>query len=139
MSAVIITGDAKFGPWVIPYRAQNAVSNAYATTNGIIVDTFIPEPIFSNQFLTTIWIHEYSSLHVLFFCSILQLPVDESYARRLSSTLANIQIHFALEGEAGCGEKFLLDACKEATLFKTAHSRSDENITSLFDLYKHHP
>ena len=75
---------------------------------------------------------------MLFFCSILQLPVDESYARRLSSTLANIEIYFAFEDKAGCGEKFLLDTCKEASLFKTAHSRLDENITSLFDLYKHH-
>ena len=137
MTVASIAGDPHIGPWIIPARVQNIVTREYARQHGCDISYVIPEPILSNQFLTTIWIHKYSSLHMLFFCSILQLPDHESYARLLASSLADIEIHFALEGEGGCGENFLLDACKEASLFKTAHSRFDGSITSLFDLYKH--
>jgi hypothetical protein len=136
MSAVIITGDVKFGPWVIPYRAQNAVSNAYATTNGIIVDTFIPEPIFSNLFDTTLWLRRNWDFKAVIICSILQLPNRDKDIARFIDQMADIEIHFAMEGLSGKGKPFLESIFKEASLFLSAGSIEASSVESYGDLHK---
>ena len=136
MNAVIIAGDVKFGPWIIPHRAQNSVSNAYATTHGIIVDTFVPEPIFSNLFDTTLWLRRNWNFKAVIICSILQLPKRDKDITRFIEQMADIEIHFAMEGLSGKGKSFLERIFKEASLFLSAGVIEASSVQSYGDLHK---
>jgi sporadic carbohydrate cluster protein (TIGR04323 family) len=136
MRAVIISGDAKFGPWIIPQRAQNAVSNAYAVTHGIIVDTFIPEPVFSNLFDTTLWLRKNWDFKAVIICSIFQLPNRDKDITRFIDEMADIEIHFAMEALSGKGKTFLESVFKELSLFLSVEVIEVNSVQSYGDLHK---
>ena len=136
MSIAIISGQIKFGPWVVPHRAQNTVSNNYAKTHGIIVDTVIPEPIFSNLFENTLWLRKHWDLKTIILYSILQLPNRDKDIRRFTDKMADIEIHFAMEGLSGKGRKFLEKTFKEASIFLSVEVIEANSVHSYEDLHK---
>ena len=103
MSTAVINGDPSIGPWIIPQRFQNVLTNAYARENGLTVDTVIPEPIFSDALLTTQFIFRHWSLERVLLCSILQLPQKPDDMERLIDSLEKVEFHFILENLVGTG------------------------------------
>ena len=58
MTIASITTDINFGPYIIPSNAQNMIMNFFANRNNISIELVIPEPIFSYQYATTLWLHK---------------------------------------------------------------------------------
>ena len=118
MVTAIVTTDSVFGPWVIPSRGQNMIMNHYAHSHGIKVDAVIPEPLFSNQLLTTRWSKKNKNLSDIILCSIHQLPQDEFIIGDFLDDMQDVKIHFVLENLSGIGRGFLLDKIHEAAIFQ---------------------
>jgi sporadic carbohydrate cluster protein (TIGR04323 family) len=136
MSVAIIAGHIKFGPWVVPIRAQNTVSSKYAETHGMIVDTLIPEPVFSNLFDNTLWMRKHWDIKTIILYSMLQLPSCDKDIRRFIDQMEDMEIHFAMEDFSGKGRKFLEKTFKEASIFLSADMIEANSVKSYEDLHK---
>ena len=136
MSTAVISGDPSIGPWIIPQRFQNVLTNAYARENGLTVDTVIPEPIFSDALLTTQFISWHWSLERVLLCSILQLPQKPDDMERLIDSLEKVEFHFILENLVGTGREFLSGAFEEAQAFHKTGSLKDAGLKSYDDMYR---
>ena len=120
MTIASITTDINFGPYIIPSNAQNMIMNFYAIRNKLSIELVIPEPIFSYQYATTLWLHKQYNFTELLLCSIHQLPREINHMKDLVTSIPNVKLHFVLEGESGIlNEKFnywseqveVFDAC----------------------------
>ena len=118
MSTAIVTTDSFFGPWIIPSRGQNMITNHYAQSHDITVDAVIPEPLFSTQLLTTRWSKKSKSLSAIIMCSIHQLPKGEDVKEGFVDDMQDVEVHFVLENLSGKGRIFLLEMIDEAASFR---------------------
>ena len=101
MTIASITTDINFGPYIIPSNAQNMIMNFFANRINISIELVIPEPIFSFQYATTLWLHKQYNFTELLLCSIHQLPRESNHIKKLVTFMPNVKLHFALEGESG--------------------------------------
>lgn len=120
MTIASVTTDINIGPYKIPSNGQNMIMNNYAQRNGLKVEVVIPEPIFSNELATTIWLNEGFKFTKIILCSYYQLPSNRKSLRRLLNSLGKVEFHFALEGLYGIGEGFINKCVNERSIFKSA-------------------
>ena len=94
------------------------IMNHYAQSHGIKVDAVIPEPLFSNQLLTTRWSKKSKNLCDIILCSIHQLPQDECIIDDFLDDMQDVKVHFVLENLSGIGRGFLLEKIAETAIFQ---------------------
>jgi sporadic carbohydrate cluster protein (TIGR04323 family) len=138
MSIASVTTDISMGPYRIPSNAQNMVMNTFALRKNKKIEIVIPEPIFSDKFATTQWLHEEFCFTDIFLCTIYQLPKLETDIQKLFENLSSVEIYFAIEGINGKGVKFLEDCFKERDLFAQMDviPESDSNWPDLYQRLK---
>jgi|GEM_PF-2782346 len=138
MTTAIVTTDPNFGPWNIPARGQNMITNYHAKSEGIVVNTVIPEPVFSNLMSTTRWVNNNRGLKKIILCSIYQIPWNAAAneVEAFINDLEDVEFIFSIEGIRGHGRDFLLKIIEEVKLF-SAHKNLDYNdYESYDDLYE---
>ena len=135
MSTATITTDVNIGPFKIPSNGQNMIMNNYAERNNLVVELLIPEPMMSNAFATTQWLHNDRKLNKVILCSIHQLPDKQDRIDNLLKNMEGVEFHFALEGICGKGRSFLLECIKEAKMFMNAKT-IDSTKTTWLELHK---
>ena len=135
MSTATITTDINIGPFKIPANGQNMIMNNYAERNNLVVELLIPEPMMSNAFATTQWLHNDRKLNKVILCSIHQLPDKQDRIDNLLKNMEGVEFHFALEGICGKGRSFLLECIKEAKMFMNAKT-IDSTKTTWLELHK---
>jgi len=136
MSTIIVTTDSYFGPWVIPSRGQNMITNHYAHNCGIVVDAVIPEPLFSNELLTTRWSKKSKDLSTVILCSVHQLPQGEGVVDDFVDEMQGVEVHFVLENLSGKGRDFLLAMIEEAQSFQRAKILNYREVNSYEALFQ---
>ena len=138
MSIASVTTDINMGPYKIPSNAQNMVMNNFAQRMNKKIEVVIPEPIFSDKFATTQWLHEEFRFTDIFLCSIHQLPKIEIDFYKLLENLSDVEIYFAIEGMNGKGVEFLQDCFRERGLFEQIEviPQRDANWLDLYQRLK---
>ena len=119
------------GPFLIPSNAQNMIMNSFAQRCNKKIEIVIPEPILSDQLLTTQWLHEEFSFKAIFFSSIHQLPKSRSDLEQLCENMFDTEFFFAIEGEIGIGQEFLKSCALERDIFAGADTIDRERANWL--------
>lgn len=135
MTVASVTTDINIGPFIIPSNAQNMIMNMFAQRSERKIEVVIPEPILSDELLTTQWLHEEFKFSAVFLCSIHQLPKNETRLENLCKNMHDTQFFFAIEGEVGTGAPFLRACAKERDVFSSAQS-IDQNSADWLDFYR---
>ena len=139
MTIASITTDINFGPYIIPSNAQNMIMNFFAIRNNLSIELVIPEPIFSFQFATTLWLHKQYNFTELLLCSIHQLPRDINHIKNLVISMPNVKFHFALEGESGIINEKINYWSEQVEVFDACASLNGKDIgwMGLYNIMTH--
>jgi len=130
-----VTTDIAMGPFLIPSNAQNMIMNSFAQRCNKKIEIVIPEPILSDQLLTTQWLHEEFRFESIFFSSIHQLPKARPHLEKLCQNMFDTQFFFAIEGEIGIGSEFLRSCALERDIFSGAKT-IDQASADWLDFYR---
>jgi hypothetical protein len=132
LTVASVTTDTAIGPFVIPSNAQNMIMNSFAQRQNKKIEIVIPEPILSDELLTTQWLHQEFQFTALFLTSIHQLPRNQKSLKVLCDNMSDTEFFFAIEGERGIGEKFLRSCAMERDIFSNAEVISQTSADWLF-------
>ncbi len=135
MTVASVTTDIAIGPFLIPSNAQNMIMNSFAQRCNKKIEIVIPEPILSDQLLTTQWLHEEFGFKSIFFSSIHQLPTASSDLDKLCENMCDTEFFFAIEGEIGTGPEFLKACALERDIFSGAE-KIDQESADWLDFYR---
>ena len=127
MTVASVTTDISIGPFVIPSNAQNMIMNNFAHRSNKKIEVVIPEPIISDEMLTTQWLHEEFQFTSVFLSSIHQLPKRPEGLEKLCVNMSGVKFFFAIEGEAGTGSAFLKACAQERDIFCNSESIGQKN------------
>lgn len=141
MTVASITTDIRFGPFIVPSNAQNMIMNSFAQRLGKKIEVVVPEPILSDELLTSLWLHNEFNFKTVFLCSIHQLPQSEDSLENICNSMSNTEFCFAIEGEIGSGADYLKRCAHEAKIFSTVQKIDDKGLNWLnfYELSKYHP
>jgi len=112
------------------------ITNHYAHNCGIVVDAVIPEPLFSNELLTTRWSKKSKDLSTVILCSVHQLPQGEGVVDDFVDEMQGVEVHFVLENLSGKGRDFLLAMIEEAQSFQRAKILNYREVNSYEALFQ---
>jgi len=94
----------------------------------VSIEVVVPEPILSDKFATSIWLHKELNFSQLFLCSIHQLPRDSADLDQFIESFSEVKVFFSIEGLIGTGEKFLRDCVDERSIFDKAEVLNEARL-----------
>lgn len=130
-----ITTDIKFGPYIIPSNAQNMLMNYYAGNKRLSVSFVIPEPLYSFEYATTIWLYEQINFDEIILCSIHQLPKQSDKYERFFDKFSDVTVNFVIENIRGVATDIRSWVTEEIRTFESATVIDDRQF-NWSDLYK---